>query len=372
MRIYYLDRLKLFMTVLVILHHAAITYGGAGSWYYYEQHDNDLIDVLLSLFTIVNQSFFMGLFFFISGYMTPASYDRKKGIRFMRDRLIRLGIPILVFMIVADPLLRYVATGYNGSIGDYFATKVMAHPFLGLTEFHAGPLWYLVTLLLFSAGYACFRGLTRGRSLGHPFPLTSRIIVGYLAAVIIANYLVRMVIPVGETVLSLQLAYFPAYIGLFMGGIAAYRGKWLESLSESLFRRWRVVSILLIISLPIGFIVGGALSEGTSSFEGGLTWQSAFYSAVDPILGIGLSYVLLAWFHKRWNQSPTGSFLWLSNNALLVYIIHAIVLTFVSYGLRHLVWHPLLKFVLASCIVVPLCFAIAWSIRRIPGVRKVV
>ena len=40
------------------------------------------------------QAFALGFFFMISGYFTPVSFDRKGGWGFLRDRFIRLGIPL--------------------------------------------------------------------------------------------------------------------------------------------------------------------------------------------------------------------------------------------------------------------------------------
>ena len=31
-RLFYLDNLRIYLTILVILHHAALAYGGAGNW----------------------------------------------------------------------------------------------------------------------------------------------------------------------------------------------------------------------------------------------------------------------------------------------------------------------------------------------------
>lgn len=365
-RMAYLDRLKVFLTVLVVLHHTAITYGGAGSWYYNEQPSTDVATALLSTFTAVNQSFFMGLFFFISGYVTPSSYDRYGAVKFMKVRLIRFGIPIILFMAVITPLLAYVSTGYEGSFADYLKTRVISNLLLSFAEFEVGPLWYLVALLLFFAAYAGYRLIRGEQSAKNTFKLTSRTIVGYLVAVAVANFLIRLIYPVGETVLSLQLAYFPAYIGLFIGGIGAYRGKWLDQLTKSAARKWRVVVCVLIILFPIVMLLGGAM-EGDTSFEGGMNWQSAIYSTTDPILGFGISYLLLVAFRKRWNGDPSPVSRWLSAQAFLVYIIHALIVTYISYWLRGISIDPLLKFILVGCLALPHCFLVASLLRKIPG-----
>ncbi|MBW7453173.1 acyltransferase family protein [Paenibacillus sepulcri] len=371
-RLIYLDRLKVFLTVLVVLHHTAITYGGSGGWFYYEHQDNVVVNTLLTIFTAVNQSFFMGLFFFISGFVTPASYDRQGGGRFLKARLFRFGIPLLFYMLVIAPLLGYVANGHKGSLGIYMKEEIIPHPLRGLIEFEVGPLWYLVALLLFFVIYSGFRKITAGKPLRKPLKLTPRLIAGYLVIVMAVNFIVRLAYPVGTEVMHLQLAYFPAYIGLFMAGIAASRGNWLQQLTENAARKWRGIVILLIVLFPAGMAFGGALEGDISQFMGGMSWQAAFYAIIDPLLGLGISYVLLVWFRKRWNSAAAMSTGWLSSNAFLVYIIHALFVTYVSFAIRSLDWHPIVKFVLVGCAAVVLSYTAASLIRRIPGIKRVV
>ncbi|QJD86395.1 acyltransferase family protein [Cohnella herbarum] len=368
-RLIYLDRLKILLTVLVVLHHTSIVYGGAGSWYYYENQDDTAATALLSTFTAVNQTFFMGLFFFISGFVTPASYDRNTAGGFLRARLLRFGIPLLIYMLVLEPILRYVSTGYTGSFGNYLKEEVLPHPIRSVSDFATGPLWYLVALLLFYAAYIGFRKLT-GRLDGskHPLALTPRLMISYLATVMVANFVVRLAYPVGTDFLNLQLGYFPAYIGLFMAGIAAYRGHWMQQLSERTARKWKWANIGLILLLPAGMMAGGALEGDISTFMGGSSWQAIFYAIIDPLLGLGITYALLVWFRNRWNGAATKTTRWLSSNAFVVYIIHAPIVTYTAYALRNLAWHPLLKFGLTGCASVILCFTIASLIRRIPGI----
>jgi hypothetical protein len=61
--------------VLVVLHHAAITYGNIPIWYYSEPA-SDSSGAVLDLLVMFNQTFFMGSFFLIAGYFVPGSYDR--------------------------------------------------------------------------------------------------------------------------------------------------------------------------------------------------------------------------------------------------------------------------------------------------------
>ena len=64
----YIDRLRTVMTALVVIFHAAITYGGSGGWFYHEvQSSGSPSSLLLTLFCGTNQAYFMGFFFLLAG-----------------------------------------------------------------------------------------------------------------------------------------------------------------------------------------------------------------------------------------------------------------------------------------------------------------
>ncbi|MGA9080047.1 MAG: acyltransferase, partial [Halobacteriota archaeon] len=89
-RLYFADNLRTYLITLVVLHHLAIVYTGAGGFYYVEPTPIDQLALaVLVIFIALNQAYFMGLLFLISGYFSPGSLDRKGPRRFIRDRLIR-------------------------------------------------------------------------------------------------------------------------------------------------------------------------------------------------------------------------------------------------------------------------------------------
>ena len=65
-KINYIANLRVLLTILVILHHTCITYGATGGWYYYDKTSDETATMFMTLFVAVNQSFFMGFFFFLS------------------------------------------------------------------------------------------------------------------------------------------------------------------------------------------------------------------------------------------------------------------------------------------------------------------
>ena len=92
--------------MLVFYHHSAVAFGASGGWYYISKETTTgLTQGLLSASMGIDQSYFMSLFFFISAYLMPFSFDRKGMKSFIYDRLNRLGIPLLIYSFLVNPLL---------------------------------------------------------------------------------------------------------------------------------------------------------------------------------------------------------------------------------------------------------------------------
>ena len=98
----------------------------------------------------------------ISAYFVPGSYDRKGAGRFLKDRLIRLGIPLAIYSWIMSPLLVYVVIAREGR-----RSLPWWHYLPGLKYFEAvigsGPLWFVETLLIFSVVYVAWRLVARSR-----------------------------------------------------------------------------------------------------------------------------------------------------------------------------------------------------------------
>jgi len=76
-RLFYLDNLRVYLTILVILHHAAMAYSGTGEWSIVDPAIDDISPIFLTFFTTLNQSYFMSAFFLLAGYFTPHSLKKK-------------------------------------------------------------------------------------------------------------------------------------------------------------------------------------------------------------------------------------------------------------------------------------------------------
>jgi glucan biosynthesis protein C len=384
-RLLFVDNIRVFLTILVLLHHLMITYAGTGSWYYNEGRQDAFTRFVGGWFCSVNQAYFMGLFLLISAYFVPGSYDRKGAGRFLKDRLIRLGIPLAVFSWVLHPLFVYgglaLADGLRMSFWRFIATEYFTkygQPVLG-----AGPLWFVETLLIFSLVYVLWRLLFRSRPpmpapqgqatksvVESPFPGNGAIAL-FALLLGVAGFLVRLVFIRDEYFfkpLNLQFPFFAQYIALFIVGLIAYRRDWLWGLPDKTGRLWLRIAILLVLVWP-ATDVPAAMSGGVT--KGGWHWQALVAALWESFMCmsmcIGLIYAFRRYLNRRGKLAE-----FLVPNAYTAYIIHALVITTVAFTARDLLpIYPLLKWVVVALVSVPLCFGLSSLIRKIPYTDRV-
>jgi peptidoglycan/LPS O-acetylase OafA/YrhL len=376
-RLFFIDNLRILLISLVVLHHLAITYGHSGGWYYYEGQPDELTTILFTMFNAVNQAFFMGFFFMISGYFTPGSYDRKGAGSFLKDRFLRLGIPLLFYIVIIEPLLVYaravILYNFGGSLGQYLAGYFKGQ-YVENFSLGTGPLWFIEALLIFAVIYALWRRWVKPEA---PIPPQQEAKVpGNMAIAMFAlalgliTFIVRLWLPIGWNfdLLNLQLPFFPQYIALFVLGLMAYRYNWFTGISEASGKLWRNITIVLIVLLPVVFIAGGA--DDPTPFLGGVHWQALVIALWEPFLCIGMVITLLVWFRRRFNHQGSLAKT-MSASAYTVFIIHAPVAVLVALALKDISLYPLIKYPLVALIVVPLCFLLGTFIRKLPLARNI-
>ena len=387
-RLFFIDHLRAALVILVVLHHLALVYGGIPPFYYLEPPDptTDLLAGLVFFaFVLLNQAWFMGAFFLIAGYFTPGSFDRKGPGSFLKDRLLRLGIPIVVFIFVISPISwfgLYWMPADQGGITDPLTWQSFwqRYPqFIG-----NGPTWFLAMLLIFSFGYAGWRLLTRNRTSTSNRKSSAPSYLGiviFTLALALLSYLVRIIVPIGESVNLFvyflnfpTIAYLPQYLSFFIVGTVAFRRDWFRAVPGSMgvvgFVAALVATFFLFsiayISL-LTWIERGAQQLPPFGFG---TWQSAIYTLWDSVFAVGMVLAAITFFRRFFSgDSRFGRFL--AQQSYAVYIIHIPTIVYIALLLRRIDIEHLIKFGLAALIVVPTCFVVAYIIRRIPGVSRI-
>ena len=368
-RLLFIDNLRTYLTLLVIAHHLMVIYAGSGGWIYHENRQDEITSAIGGWFCSVNQAYFMGLFLLIGAYFVPGAYDRKGAGKFLVDRFIRLGIPLLVYSWVLRPVLIFAGEDAGEPFWSWYRTMYFGkYGILG-----GGPLWFIETLLFFSIFYMLIRFFGHKR-LSIPvqaaeFPGNGKVIL-FTVFLGSASFLVRVFSPVNETFepLNLQFANFAQYTALFLVGLSAYRHDWFATLPEQAGKKWlRIAIFLILIYPPIGLL---AMSfGGTDLFLGGWHWQSLIFSQWESFLCVSACIGLIWFFRRKLNRQ--GSLAKeLSRSAYATYLFHEPVITFAAVLTEGIILYPLLKFGLALVAFIPLCFLVGCLVRRIPYVDR--
>lgn len=271
----------------------------------------------------------------------------------MRDRLLRLGVPLALYFFVLNGLVAWIGGRQEG------------------WPLGPGPMWFAEILLLFTLGYVAVR-----RALPRVGPL--RIDVATTTALALAmgagSFLVRTQVPVNVWLPfpTIQPAHATQYACLFAVGIAASRSDPGEQIAAQVSRYWRAVMLAATAAiLVVFFSMGGATGQANlDAFVGGWTWQSLAVSVWEQLFAVGMIVNLLRGFHEARNTAgPILSAA--AASSYTVYVFHPIVVVLLAVALRHLPVPSLAKFAIAAPIAVLVMFAAARWVRMAPLIRRV-
>jgi len=358
-RIFYLDTLKIFLTILVIAHHVGQAYGPTGGYWPVQETARA---ALLAPFFTVNRSFFMSLFFMVSGYFMVSAYRRNGFGAFIRSRFVRLGIPVLAFALLMLPSRLFVFGDHITRWDDYF---------------NAGHLWYLEHVLLFSVVYAVWQKIRESSRGGTQQPnlASTRKGPGLLAictamlVVAVATAAVRIWSPIDRWMN--QLGFFriafadvPRDLSFFIFGAMAFTRGWFESFPTGRGLRW----------LAIGAAAAIAWYAWALIPHSGITLSGRAFGIVYPIweelLCFGMCIGLLVLFRQTASyQGRLARFL--GTNQYSAYFWHPMLIVGIQMGFLALPLGPFVKFAAVTALGVPVVFLWSWLMRRIPAVRSV-
>ncbi len=377
-RLYFLDNLKIFLIVLVIFHHTGQAYGPTGGFWQYKSSLHESV-IWLGRFFGVNAAFFMGLFFLISGYFFPGSYERKGGKEFIKDKLLRFGIPLLFALLIMQPLeMFFYYINYSGnhplSFSDYYFKIFFGiggmpewfKPSIGFPEMNFGHLWFVEHLLVYSILYFLLRSLLR-ESFTLKFKTNPLIMITVITLlIIIITVIVRIWYPIDRWTgllgfIQSEPAHLPQYFLMFTTGIIAYRNDWITKISENSGRVFLTIGLLLSSIVWVSLMLPDSLIR--------IIWKS--WPVYESILAVTVSWGLITFFRKRFNF--TNKFLDnIASATYAVYIFHFPVVLFFQYSLDKVqIGGALGKFMIVATLSVITTFFISWTIKKIPGISRI-
>jgi glucans biosynthesis protein C len=352
-RIVYVDVIKVFLTCLVVAHHAGQAYGPTGGvWPVTDGNKTNW----LGQFFFINASYMMGLYFFISGYFMLFSLQRKTNLQFIKDRLVRLGIPLLVFTFFVFLPFNYSQSPPKTSVLSFFTDTYFNKP-----PAATGHLWFVASLLLYSFVYLLFFRSKRKQAdatAEKPFRIYYLFIYILLLMLLTASVRLKYPIDVWRTwLIPVEVAHIPQYLSLFLIGALFNRYQWLDAFKLS-------AGLLFLGLAVIAYVLNQNLPANIKNY-----WLTE--SFVESLLCTGISMALLTLFRHYGNRSNT-IIRSLSDNAYGIYLFHVLIVILLQKVF--LSWHvnANIKFIAVSVMGVLLSLGLSAMLRKVKVIRRVI
>ena len=371
-RVLFFDQIRALMIALVIAIHVvplAFTSGWIGVRIPTTGPPDAFFGIAGGFFAYFCNTFFMCMLFLISGYFVPRSVHKKGIARYLKDRLLRIGVPFLVGLLLIN----------NASVllGRLSPSSPLAELSWNTLPFNSiGALWFLVVLFVFDLLYCTWVSLRGNRftvdnSVSTPQMrswIISAVVLGILEIVMLNQKDLWGALSRSQlNGLGAQGMHIFTYAFLFFLGCKASFHQWLERLDSHLVVRWFRFSLALALSfLAIALVL--TFNGSMSSEYGKLVLLGAL---LNPFIGWGIIAYLLLWFQH--NEHRCGQ--WLATagvDSFGAYVIHSLVLVIVLTTIGFIGLNHWLVALATSALGISISFGISHQLRRIPFVARVI
>lgn len=369
-----LDRARTFLTVVVVIHHAVIPYTYFG-------HTDPKSWLGFDMVVLATDSFFMAMFFFLSGlFVWPSLARRVPGV-FTYDRLLRLGLPFVIAALTVIPIA-------------YYALALREQPDLRFTTFWwnmvtvgpwpSGPVWFVWVLLLFDlAAGALFR--ISSHSL---FWINRLSVRGFNNP---ALFFVVLVIVTGIAYVPMRLIFGPSHwfefgpfsvqasrvllyalyffigagigAGRFSEGVLASEGR----LANSNWWEWAIVTAIPYAGLWGLIYIKREILDNPDTLP---MWYEASYSVLFVIFSAGMMFTILSFF-MRWKRSGWSILDPMQNDAYGIFLVHYAFVLWIQYWMLDFDWPAIVKALIAFVVTMAASWSATRLLRMIPGSQRV-
>jgi fucose 4-O-acetylase-like acetyltransferase len=371
------DWLRVFATYLLFPFHAAMVFNPAP---FYHVRNADLSMTMLA-FTGFISLWHMPLFFLLAGWSIVSSLRTRGGAGFVRERVLRLGVPLLVGCVFLMPPIKYLelASGLDANYRGLFVSPALQEGFRrvipgGLPEaapFHEtfrqflptfytqldrftwAHLWFVAYLFTFTLLYRPLFSwvVRRSREL-------RRVPALWIYAPILPLALVQLVLrPHWPGLQNLyddwaNVAYYSIY--LFAGVLLARHGACEDAVGAE---RWRALGVggattLVLLLALLGVVTSPAVLLAGSAVAG--------WCFVLSLLGFAR--------HASLSDGPVLAYL--VESALPVYVLHQLALVVIGYWVVGLSLGIAMKFaLLVFCALAATLAVYHFVVRPLPPLR---
>jgi hypothetical protein len=368
-----LDRTRTFLTLVVLIHHAVIPYTYFG-------HTDPKYWIGFDCIVLATDSFFMAMFFFISGLFVWPSFSHKAPRVFFRDRLLRLGLPFVIAAFTFIPIA-------------YYAISLREHPDIGFADFWwktitvgpwpSGPVWFLWVLLAFDLSASMLYRISPklldpiNRLSVRAFDKPANLYLFLVVVTAIAYIPARLYFgpprwfAFGPFVVQasrglLYAAYF--FIGAGVGAANFNRG--LLSADGRLAKSgwgWAIATLI-----PYG-LLWGLIAIKYKILDNPIPlpdWYEASYGLLFVAFSAAILFAIFAYF-LRFKRSGWSVLDPMQADAYGMFIVHYPIVLWLQYWLFDFDLPAIVKAAVTLVLTVILSWAATAALRKIPGATHV-
>lgn len=368
-----IDRTRTFLTLVVLIHHAVIPYTYFG-------HTDPKFWIGFDCVVLATDSFFMAMFFFLSGLFVWPSLRHKSPGAFFRDRLLRLGLPFVIAAFTIIPIA-------------YYSFELRQHPAASFAQFWwkmvtvgpwpSGPLWFLWVLLAFDLSASLLYRISPNlldpinRLSVRGFDNPVEFFLGLLAVTMVLYVPSRLYFGVNHwfefgpfSVQASRLLLYAAYFFIGAGIGAANFDRGLLSANGHLAKSgwgWAIVT-LVAYCLLWGLI--GIKREILGNPDPLPHWYEASYGMLFVIFSAGMLFSILACF-LRFKRSGWSVLDPLQKDAYGIFLVHYAFALWIQYWLFDFDVPAIIKVLIGFAFTLGMSWALTAGLRRIPGAMRV-
>jgi peptidoglycan/LPS O-acetylase OafA/YrhL len=381
-RLYFLDNLRVVMVLFVVVFHSALPYtmDVVGFWPFSDPRPSFVLDMLVAFIDVFN----MAILFYIAGYFVLPSIRKGMG-RFLKGKLIRLGIPWLLGVLFAVPTIDYaffrdqaIRAGAD-PVGflEYWRLAILSIARLNVgflnqdafvlmkDQVYQRYMWFLSLLMLFFVAfilvYALKKDWVESLVSSKPTKPSMRLLASFGLSISLPYFLMDFITQGrGRTfftlwnVIQVQPSKLVFYIGFFALGVYSYAKKWFDDGGP--IGNWGTPAILLFFATPLV----GKFYLNTA--EPSILLQLSFALSYC-FLAVSLLVVFISLATKRWNH-PSGMLGKNSAYAYHIYLLHYLPANLLPPMLRDWMIPADAKWVIVSMTSILISYALSRYIVR--------
>jgi peptidoglycan/LPS O-acetylase OafA/YrhL len=367
-----IDRARSFLTLVVLLHHAVIPYTYFG-------HTDAKSWIGFDMVVLATDSFFMAMFFFLSGLFVWPGLAHKPLAKHLGDRLLRLGLPFAVAAVTVIPLA-------------YYALELRANPSVSFSAFWwkmvtvgpwpSGPIWFVWVLLAFDLTATLLYLLSPkfmdpiNRLSQQGFDRPDKFFL-FLFAVTVVAYIPALLwfgpnhwfefgpFSVQASRVLLYASYF--FIGAAIGAANSDRGVLGED-SRLAKSGWGWLAVTLVpycLLWVMIYIKRGILGNPDPQPD----WYLAIYGLFFVAFSAAILFAILGFFlgsRRPWTMLDR-----MQGDAYGIFLVHYPIVLWLQYWLFDYDLPAIVKATIAFVLTVALSWAVTSALRKIPGATKV-